>query len=168
MLRVYISHVWRWWLACIAWHCVRRCLFQGVEDVYLPGPSPACLRATGTAASSQPCHLNRSKQEGHASRIHTHSPPLPPSLPSTGPHAMQATHHQQRSLLRPLLPVLLLLSSACLLLPTSAEQLLESAALAHPPALYINEGPSSTSNQPGLPTLWAGILDLSKPCQQGE
>lgn len=72
---------------------------------------------------------------------------------------------------RPRLQSLLLLSSACLLLPTlaatSSEELLEPA-LAHPttPALYTNEGPSG--NQPALPTLWAGILDLSKPCQKGE
>lgn len=160
MLRVYIARV-----ALVAGVACGSC----AEVSFSRGGGRGSPRSfPPTAASSQTCHLNRSKQEGHASRIHTYSPPLPPSLPSTGPHAMRATHHQQRSLLRPVLPVLLLLSSACLLLPTSAEQLLESAALAHPPALYINEGPSSTSNQPGLPTLWAGILDLSKPCQQGE
>ena len=71
------------------------------------------------------------------------------------------------------LPLLLLLSSACLLHPTLAaatsEELLLEPFVAHPPttpALYTNEGPSG--NQPALPTLWAGILDLSKPCQKGE
>lgn len=122
------------------------------------------LRLTACHLRMQ-CHATSTEKDtNHAS---TH-PLLPPSLPSHRPHAMRGTQ-QQRSRLR-LLPVLLL-SSACLLLPALAatsEELLESV-VAHPrttPALYTNEGPSN--NQPALPTLWAGILDLSKPCQQGE
>ncbi|GAB5037943.1 acyltransferase 3, partial [Nannochloropsis oceanica] len=63
----------------------------------------------------------------------------------------------------------LLLSSVCLLLPALAttSEVLAASAVAHPttPALYTHEGPGS-DNRPALPTLWSGILDLSKPCQQ--
>jgi len=118
------------------------------------------------------CHLNHATSTRKKDTHHAHAHiflliPFPPSLPtspSTG-------HTPMRSRPRLLPLLLLLLDSACLLRPTLAaatsEKVLEPA-LAHPTTspLYTNEGPSG--NQPALPTLWAGILDLSKPCQKGE
>lgn len=78
-------------------------------------------------------------------------------------HSMRTTPQRSR--------LCLLLSSVCLLLPALAttSEVLAASAVAHPttPALYTHEGPGS-DNRPALPTLWSGILDLSKPCQQGE